>query len=1281
MILVRAFVLIGGLIVLALTAALVGPYFIDWTSYRDDFEREASRVLGREVTVAGSARARLLPFPSVTFSDVQVAGGPNGEAAMTVERFSMDAELAPFLSGEILIFDMRLDRPKATVAIGEDGSVDWTARPQTDLEPERITLEKVTVTDGVVTVLHRPSGRSHRITDIDATISAGTLAGPWRLDGTAALDGVRTALAVSTGTAAPDGTMRLRIIAEPQDHPVSIETDGDVTVSEDGTAYAGRFRIAAREPEDGEGRERGALPAYRVSGQFTLDHERLAATEYVFETGPAEAPYTAEGQASLEFGDEPRFRVAADGAQFRFADEEAAQGQLALNERIGAVRDLVARLPRPQIPGTVEVKLPAIVAGDTTIREVELKAEPAQDGWTIRSFAAQLPGRTTLEANGLLRTGEDFGFIGSLLVAVAQPSGFAAWVARDVDEAIRRLPAAGFLAAAEISAERQLFRDLELILGASRFKGRLESLTPEGARPTMLVELDGGALDLEGLAAFASLFVGESGEARLGARDIDFELKAGPVTAAGLTAGTVDAALRLREDAVEIDRLTIGDFAGASVSATGTLADLDGARSGALDATIVAPDLEPLIVELAERFPENAAVAALRARVERFPGLLADARIDVQAEAEKGLDQPVSLAAKGTAGGAGFSLNASLPLTEARLERAPVSVALSAEADDAAQLFALYGLPSLPIGIAGEADTVLTARGTLGEGLRTRLIFSGEEADAAFDGTVRRAEGETTLAGEVSLEADDIEPWMATNGVTLPGMGLGTPVKLTAKADFEQGLLVLSGLAGEVAGVALSGDINASLKAGRPHLTGALQLAALDLALPTAMVLGDVMLGEAAGLSETGAAFAAEVRAPFSADLGIVAQSLSVGTAVEFTNARFNASLDRQGLRIADLAAGWRGGTLSGLAELRNTEGSGLLTAQLSLEDAELGSLFPGSGLSGVADAGLTVTANAKSLSGLAAALGGSGTASIEGLVVPGIDPAAFPDLIAAADRVGREINAEKVAGFAPQIVGRGHFAAGDADAAFTIANGVLRSPPVRLETQAATITAEARVDLAQGRATIGGEVVYDPGKLAVAGATPAVDFTAEGWPGTMSVRLDTGRMAQFLTQRALEIEQARVEAMQMALLEKQRLRREVAYYTERAEARAAAEEERRRLEREERLRREEEARRAAEREEQARLQAEEQARRAIEEAAEDEAQRMAPAPPEPSPSPPAAPAPEDRAPAAIERRPLPEASGSLPGVSADPLADDRPQGSASREPSSIFQSIDTLLKEIAPGQ
>ena len=64
----RLLVTLGGLVAIVLTAALIGPLFVDWTGFRTDFETQASRILGKKVTVHGSVSARLLPFPSVSLS-------------------------------------------------------------------------------------------------------------------------------------------------------------------------------------------------------------------------------------------------------------------------------------------------------------------------------------------------------------------------------------------------------------------------------------------------------------------------------------------------------------------------------------------------------------------------------------------------------------------------------------------------------------------------------------------------------------------------------------------------------------------------------------------------------------------------------------------------------------------------------------------------------------------------------------------------------------------------------------------------------------------------------------------------------------------------------------------------------------------------------------------------------------------------------------------------------------------------------------------------------------
>ncbi len=1194
---------------LALCVALVGPYFVDWTSYRADFEREASAVLGRKVTVEGSASARLLPFPSVTFTDV-VVGGKAGEPAMTVETFSMDAELAPFLRGEVLIFDMRLVRPKARLEIADDGTVNWMVRPSTPFDARQVTLEKLTITEGQVEIA-RPGGRNHAITEVNGTVSARTLAGPWRGEGTLRFDGMLAAVSASTGTREADGAIRLRVNVAPNRWPLGIETDGNVSIQNGAPVYAATFRVNEKKAEPASvGAGTAAVdPGFRLKGDLTLGHERLKVDSFRFETGPLDNPYVAEGTAALEIGAEPRFSVSMKGAQMRFDEAVAGDqtgGGLMLSERIAALQDALEGLPRPTIPGTIEVDLPAVVAGDTTVRDVTLSAEPSATGWSLKSLAATLPGRTRLEAKGELAVEGTFGFNGSLLVAVAQPSGFAAWVAREVDDAVRRLPAAGFSAKVQATRDRQHFSDLELVLGSARFTGELDRQQKSDKRPTVLLTLAGGALDLDGLQAFASLFVSDSGATRFTEHDIDLQLKAGPVSAAGLSAETVDTALRLREHAVEIDRLSIGGLAGASISATGTISDFPDSPTGRLDGTIVATDLAPLIAVAAERYPQMPVLSGLKRRAAAYQGLFDNAELNLIASAADNGDGTIGLAvsAKGVAGGTEYAATLSGSGARGALASAPLTAELSAKNPDATALLALLGVPVSPLGLLGAGEATLSLKGASTD-LATKFALASEGFDAGFDGSLALAGEGLTLRGKAKLNAEDIEPWLLTAAMSMPGSGLGTSVQLDADADYGNGLLVLNSLQGAVGEGAVSGDVNLTLKDGLPHVTGTLALDELDLEPLAGAVLGAAALaGDGEGLWPD-TPFAPAQTLPFTAELDLTSGEIGAGPLAAIYDASLSLRLDGDGLGVSNLKGNLDGGTVSGLFNLKNTEGTGLLSAQLKLDGAQLTALAPASRLGGRGDFSAEVSGSGKSVGGLVTSLAGSGTARLTGLEIPGLNQDAFAGLIADADRAGRDIDAAKVSAFAPALAAAGRFPAGDAEIAYTVAGGVLRAPATSFPGEGATVTTDLRIDIATGEMGAEGNIAWKPGDEALTGSEPVMRFSLAGPLGAPAAKFDTEPLAQFLTQRALEIEQARVDAMQTSLLEKQRLRREVRYYAalqderrrladeaRRAEEeRLRAEEERQRAEAEARAKAEAEARAKAEAEAKAKLEAEEKAK------------------------------------------------------------------------------------------
>ena len=116
----------------------------------------------------------------------------------------------------------------------------------------------------------------------------------------------------------------------------------------------------------------------------------------------------------------------------------------------------------------------------------------------------------------------------------------------------------------------------------------------------------------------------------------------------------------------------------------------------------------------------------------------------------------------------------------------------------------------------------------------------------------QHADKAPTAKGKVSLEAADIEPWLMTTGIGLPGMGTGMPVvacgrrRLTATACW-----CCPASAAPSTRVRFPATSMSTSRTGCRILTGALALDELDLDPMAAMVLGDQALpGAGEGLAD-----------------------------------------------------------------------------------------------------------------------------------------------------------------------------------------------------------------------------------------------------------------------------------------------------------------------------------------------------------------------------------------------------------------------------------------------
>src|SRR5258707_13508108 len=112
--------------ILALVAALVGPYFIDWSQFRPQFEAEATRIIGAQVRVGGKLDARLLPSPSLQLQSV-VVGGVNDLGKVRADKLDVEFSLGSLMRGECRATELTIKGMSLDLGLDAQGRIDWPA--------------------------------------------------------------------------------------------------------------------------------------------------------------------------------------------------------------------------------------------------------------------------------------------------------------------------------------------------------------------------------------------------------------------------------------------------------------------------------------------------------------------------------------------------------------------------------------------------------------------------------------------------------------------------------------------------------------------------------------------------------------------------------------------------------------------------------------------------------------------------------------------------------------------------------------------------------------------------------------------------------------------------------------------------------------------------------------------------------------------------------------------------------------------------------------------------
>ena len=373
--------------IIALIAALVGPYFIDWNQFRPQFEAEATRIIGTPVRVGGKLDARLLPAPSLQLHSV-VVGGANDLGKIRADKLDVEFCLGSLMRGEVRATELTINRMSLDLGLDAKGRIDWPASTG-KVNLGSLAIDRLNLTGRIA--LHDANSRSTlELNDIAFSGDVRSLAGSIRGDGNFMLSGTRYPFRVSSGQG-PDGNgTRIHLNIDPGQRPFLADLDGVLNFDSRAPRFEGAITLAAPPGQKGKGND---LP-WRIAAKIKTDYSaaRLEQIEVAF--GAEERALKLSGNGDIRFGASPLLRAALSARQLdadRFVTRDNAAEPV---RALPALRALTSVIPNLPIPAQIELASEQVMLGGRPLQDITAELHGDDKFWHPRKLEFRAPGAT-----------------------------------------------------------------------------------------------------------------------------------------------------------------------------------------------------------------------------------------------------------------------------------------------------------------------------------------------------------------------------------------------------------------------------------------------------------------------------------------------------------------------------------------------------------------------------------------------------------------------------------------------------------------------------------------------------------------------------------------------------------------------------------------------------------------------------------------------------------------------------------------------------------------------
>ena len=717
--------------IIALIAALVGPYFIDWSQFRPQFEAEATRIIGAPVRVGGKLDARLLPAPSLQLHSV-VVGGANDLGKVRANKLDVEFSLGSLMRGEVRATELTINGMSVDLGLDAKGRIDWPATTGT-VNLASLAIDRLNLTGRIA--LHDAASRSTlELNDIAFSGDVRSLAGSVRGDGNFMLSGIRYPFRVSSGQG-PDGNgTRVHLNIDPGQRALAVDLDGVLNFDARAPRFEGAMTFVAPPGQKGKGND----PPWRIAAKVKTDYSAARLEQIEVSFGPEERALKLSGSGDIRFGAAPLLRAALSARQLDadrfFSKDNAAEPVRALP----ALRALGTIVPYLPVPAQIELASEQVMLGGRPLQDIAAELHGDDKSWSLRRLEFRAPGatRVSLSEADAKSVGPDQ-FKAALSVESSDPEALLTWLQGRGEIAYRSQKPLRLRGDVTVALEGFAIDAMKADIEGGTVEGRVvvsHRQADHGSRVD--AELKAERLDLDAATAFARSLAGPQGE---WPDEGKLSLDIGRATSAGQDLSPLLARLAYSPAKLSLEQLKIGQLESVTLDGAGNFDRFNATGWFALNSSAASLGrLTSLIV------PFSPALAVRLNAMGTSPG---PARLKLALDLTRNAGQSDRVQARATADLDSALLKGVTTITArptvaaiqgidlAALRSSDVGIESKLSSEQGRALLVLLGLDRTVTAGDGPAQFEGTATGAWGAPLRLKAKISGTGLEAEAEGS------------------------------------------------------------------------------------------------------------------------------------------------------------------------------------------------------------------------------------------------------------------------------------------------------------------------------------------------------------------------------------------------------------------------------------------------------------------------------------------------------------------------------------------------------------------